>query len=77
MITITKIIKIPENRCIHLDLELPQTIPPGQANLQINISPVYSVSLLELIKRHGGKLKDSAAFTGNSVEIVRRIRDGE
>ncbi|MDR2200451.1 MAG: hypothetical protein LBR53_13575 [Deltaproteobacteria bacterium] len=39
MTTFEKTIKIPENRHVNLDLEVPENVPIGDANLQVTITP--------------------------------------
>jgi len=66
---------IPENR--QLTLTLPDTIPTGEAEIVLVINPKHSTmtapkedALLELV----GILKNSPNFSGDPVQIQRKIR---
>ncbi|WP_353571903.1 hypothetical protein [Candidatus Albibeggiatoa sp. nov. BB20] len=66
---------IPENR--QITLTLPDTIPTGEAEIVLVINPKHSTmtapkedSFLELV----GILKNSPNFSGDPVQIQRKIR---
>ncbi|MDR1488106.1 MAG: hypothetical protein LBT62_09015 [Deltaproteobacteria bacterium] len=77
MTTIEKTIEIPENRRVNLELEVPENIPTGEANIQVKITPSQKKKATwnDLMKFEGC-LKDEPAFQGNSVEIQRKMRNG-
>jgi hypothetical protein len=76
MTTIEKTIEIPQDRRLQLDLELPNDLPIGKANLQLTITPtVTPKQAWENLREISGCLKDDPAFQGDSVEIQRKMRD--
>jgi hypothetical protein len=77
MTTFNKIIKIPNDRRLSLDFELPNDIPTGTANLQLTITPEEESpkQAWDTLMEFYGCMKDEPAFQGNSVEIQRKMRD--
>ena len=76
MAVIQKTIKVPENHQIVVDL--PKDIPVGDtADIVVTITVAAAKkqpprkSLLEL----AGALADSKTFAGDSVELIRKVRD--
>ncbi|MDR3247285.1 MAG: hypothetical protein LBT39_00740 [Treponema sp.] len=74
-----QIIDIPANRHVRLDFDVPSEIPTGTANVELSISPELkppkmSRQMKKLMKYYGC-LKDSPTFAGDSVELVRKMRD--
>jgi hypothetical protein len=74
MTTITKTIDIPADRRLKLELELPDSVPPGKAELSLNITPEPTPNG-RAFTSHFGCLKDTDAFGEDSVEFQRKIRD--
>jgi hypothetical protein len=73
---IEKKIEIPESRRINLELELPENVPTGEANLQVTISSTRDKwPTLEDLTAFQGILKDLPIFEGDAVEIQRKMRD--
>jgi hypothetical protein len=77
--TIQQTIDIPANRHVRLDFDVPAEIPTGVAKVELSIlpevkPPKMSRQMKKLMKYYGC-LKDSPAFAGDSVELVRKIRD--
>jgi hypothetical protein len=76
MPTIEKTIKIPADRHLQIDLELPDDTPIGNANIQITITPIVPPKKIsEVFKEFHGIFKDDPAFQGDPVEIQRKMRD--
>jgi hypothetical protein len=79
--TIQQMIEIPADR--RLIVDLPMDVPVGAARLKLSISgkakgpdkPVKMSRQMRKMMRFYGCLKDSPAFEGDSVEIVRKLRD--
>ncbi len=74
MTVIQKKILVPENR--RITLELPTTISAGDtADIVVTVTrtqtPSQSKSILEL----AGALSDSKTFVGDSVALIRELRD--
>ncbi|MDR1627878.1 MAG: hypothetical protein LBR79_03815 [Oscillospiraceae bacterium] len=77
MTVIEKSISIPVKKRMHIEFNFPQDIPPGEMNVQINITFRPNISIGEIIKKNRDNFKDCAAFQCDSVELVRKIRDGD
>jgi hypothetical protein len=75
MTTIHKIVEIPEDRRLHLSLELPDELPPGQAELQLIISPSPAKAASAAWADFAGCLKDDTSFVGDALEIQRQMRN--
>jgi hypothetical protein len=76
MTTIEKKVEIPENRRLYLELELPENVPAGEANIQVIISSNQNKCLtLRDLNKFKGLLKDSPVFKGDGVDIQRKMRD--
>ena len=76
MTTINKSIEIPADRLLHLELTLPEELPPGRAELRLTINPVQKQKKLSAsFKGLFGCLKDSDVFVGDSVELQRAMRN--
>lgn len=74
MTVIQRTIRVPENR--RITLELPADIPAGNtADIVVTVAPspreARAKSLLEL----AGALADSKTFDGDSVALIRELRD--
>jgi hypothetical protein len=74
MTIIKKTIEIPADRRLKLDLELPDSLPPGKAELSLDITPEPKPNG-KAIMSHFGCLKGTTAFGEDSVEFQRKIRD--
>jgi hypothetical protein len=75
--TIEQTINVPLDRRITVDL--PPTIPTGQATIKLSIStppekPVKMSRQMRNIMKYYGCLKDSPAFEGDPVEIQHQMR---
>jgi hypothetical protein len=74
MTIIKKTIAIPADRRLRLDLELPDSLPPGKAELTLNITPEQVNSGHDPFEGFYGCIK-SGAYAGDPVEIQRKLRD--
>lgn len=75
MASIQKSVTIPENRRITLELELPESVPVGSAEVFVTIVSREKPQSGKTIEDFIGCLKDSDAFSGDPVELVRQWRD--
>jgi len=75
MNTIQQTVTIPENRRLQLDLPLPDSIPAGQAEMLVVLSPVREDKPRKSILRFAGCLANSATFAGDSVALQKAMRD--
>ena len=76
MTTIQKIIDIPADHRLLLDLPLPKDIPVGRAEIQVTIIPYPEKSLKRRpFEGLAGSLKDSAIFGRDGVDLQREMRD--
>jgi hypothetical protein len=76
MPTIEKNVEITANRRLQFDLEIPDDIPIGNANIQITITPILSPkNVWDALREFQGIFKDDPAFQGDPVEIQRKMRD--
>ncbi|MDR1872125.1 MAG: hypothetical protein LBS60_09470 [Deltaproteobacteria bacterium] len=75
MTTITKTIDIPADRILKLEVDLPDSLPPGKAELSLSITPESVPQDKSLFLSFCGFLKDSDTFSGDPVEIQRKMRD--
>ncbi len=73
MTTIQKTITIPANHRIELDL--PDSLPVGEAEIVVTISPKISKTPRRSLASLAGSLADSPNFSGDAVELVRQWRD--
>ncbi len=75
MTTIHKTIEVPADRRLNLNLELPDDLPPGQAELHVTIFPSSGESKPAALADFAGCLKDDSSFAGDALEIQRAMRD--
>jgi hypothetical protein len=75
MITIHKTVEVPADRRLTLSLELPDDIPPGQAELHVTIFPFPSEPKSATLAGFAGCLKNDSSFVGDALEVQRAMRD--
>jgi hypothetical protein len=75
MTIINKTVEIPADRRLNLCLELPDDLPPGQAELHMVIWPSKTESTPGSLAEFSGCLKDDPTFQGDPLEIQRKMRD--
>lgn len=75
MATIKKIVQIPSDRYLRLDLPVPDGVPAGKAEVLLIISTATEKRTRKPLVELAGSLAGSAAFSRNSVELQREWRD--
>jgi hypothetical protein len=79
MNTIQQTVIIPTDRRLRIDLALQGDIPTGQAEMPVVLFPtVYATDgrkKSRSVLRLAGRLADSAAFSGEPVDIQKAMRD--
>lgn len=78
MNTFQQTVIIPANRRLQLDLPLPDSIPTGQAEMLVVLSPAHvtpNTKTAQSALRFAGCLADSAAFAGDPAALQKAIRD--
>jgi hypothetical protein len=75
MTTIEKTVKIPEDRRLRLDMELPDDVPIGEVNVSVTITPLPEKHGKRTLASFCGILKDDPLFIGDAVEFQRKMRD--
>ena len=77
MTTLQTSVEVTEERRLRLDIRLPEDLPTGYADVRIHIVPsnegkdAPSISIMDFFVAFKGE----NAFGGDSVEIIRGIRD--
>jgi hypothetical protein len=75
MTVISKTIEITEDRRLRLDLELPDGLPIGKAELRLTINPLRPVPANKPFEGLFGVLKNKKSFDGDGVDLQRQWRD--
>ena len=75
MNTIQQTVTIPANRRLQLDLPLPDSVPVGQMEMLVVLSPARQDKTCQSIRRFIGCLADSATFAGDPVTLQKALRD--
>jgi len=75
MNTFQQTVTIPSNRRLQLDLSLPDSIPVGQADVLVVLSPAREDKAHQSIRHLAGSLAGSATFVGDPVALQKAIRD--
>ena len=75
MTSMNKTIEIPADRHLVIELTLPDELPPGPAEMAVTINPTRPAKQLKPLPELFGSLKDSQIFAGDSVTLVRSLRD--
>jgi hypothetical protein len=75
MTTIQKTIRIPADRQVHFDLEVPVGVPVGEAEVLMIISPLPVSRRRTRLARLAGCLAGSPNFSRNPVELQKEMRD--
>ncbi|MDL2317061.1 type II toxin-antitoxin system RelE/ParE family toxin [Desulfovibrio sp. OttesenSCG-928-A18] len=66
---------IPPDRRLRLDLSLPDSIPPGDAEVVVVLSPSRTVKSKKSLLRFAGCLADSKTFAGDPLAVQKALRD--
>ena len=75
MNTFQQIVTIPSNRRLQLDLPLPNSVPVGQAEMLVVLSPIQEDKALKSIRHLAGCLADSATFAGDPAALQKAMRN--
>jgi hypothetical protein len=75
MNTIQQTVTIPENRCLRLDVSLPDNIPSGRAEMLIVLSPVQKAVPAQSLAHLAGCLADSKTFADDPVHLQKALRN--
>ncbi len=78
MTTITKSIEITASRHLHLDMDLPEHLPVGPAELRLTISPAARIAPDQTRKPFEGlfgALKNKNIYDAGGLELQRAWRD--
>jgi len=75
MNTIQQTVIIPADRRLQLDLTLPDSIPAGQAEMLVVLSPARPAESKKSLLRFVGCLADSKTFAGDPVAVQKALRD--
>lgn len=75
MTTIQKIITIPDDHRVSIELSLPKSVPAGAADMVVTISPQRKKHPKTSLKSLAGSLAGSKNLSGDSVALVRQWRD--
>ena len=75
MNTIQQTVTIPPSRRLQLDLPLPDSVPVGQMEMLVVLSPARHGKTCQSLRRFVGCLADSAAFAGDPVALQKALRD--
>ncbi|CAK7069396.1 MAG: hypothetical protein DELT_01814 [Desulfovibrio sp.] len=78
MNTIQQTVTISADRRLQLDVALPESVPVGQADLLLVLSPKGEspAKTAQSVLHFAGRLKNSATFCGvDSVQLQKAMRD--
>jgi len=75
MSTLRKTVTVPANRLVRLEFAAPENIPPGEAEITLEISTITPLKHGRDILRHAGSLANSLNFSGDPSEVMRKLRD--
>ena len=75
MNTFQQTVIIPSNRRLQLDLPLPDSIPVGQAEMLVVLSPAQQEKTCQSIRHFIGCFADSTSFAGDPVALQKAMRD--
>jgi len=75
MNTFQQTVIIPPDRRLQLDLSLPDSIPPGEAEVVVVLSSTRTVKSKKSLLRFAGCLAGSKTFAGDPVAVQKALRD--
>jgi hypothetical protein len=75
METLKQRVIVPRNREINITLKLPGTVPEGDAEILVVVSPVSHFLPTVDILGFAGALAGSERFSGDPVTLQRALRD--
>lgn len=74
MPTITKIIKVPADRRLKLEIDLPEDMPTGNVEMALTLSPASEEDRRRYLLGFAGIFKGHPAFKRGGVAIQRELR---
>ncbi|TLY46596.1 MAG: DUF2281 domain-containing protein [Gammaproteobacteria bacterium] len=74
METLKKIVTIPKNHHLKLDVTLPESFPTGEVEMVIFFSSKKRKEKGNLLSL-AGKLKNSSNFSGDPLTLQKKLRD--
>ncbi|MCL2330596.1 MAG: hypothetical protein FWC56_04775 [Phycisphaerae bacterium] len=74
MNTFQQTVMVPPDRRLQIDLPLPDSVPVGQAEVVVILSPIPDETP-KSIRHLAGCLADSKTFAGDPVALQKAIRD--
>jgi hypothetical protein len=75
MDTLRKTVTIPANRRLHMDIDVPARIPPGEADVLLIISPKRGNGEATALAALAGCLAASPIFSRDPVALQKELRD--
>ena len=75
MTTLTQKITVPPSRRVSIEIALPEEVPPGDAEVRMEISSVALPGRRQDPSRWFGSLASCPALAGDLVEMQRKMRD--
>jgi len=75
MDTIRKTVTIPANHKLHMDLDIPERVPAGEADVVLVISPRNGGARAAGLGALAGCLADSPTFSRDPVRLQKELRD--
>jgi hypothetical protein len=75
MKTFQQTVTIPANRRLQLDLPLPDSVPVGEAEMLVVLSPAREDKARKSFHQFAGCLANSATFAGDPVAMQKAMRD--
>jgi hypothetical protein len=75
MNTFQQTVTIPPDRRLQLDLSLPDSIPPGEADVVVVLSPAQTAKSKKSLLRFAGCLANSNTFASDPVAMQKALRD--
>jgi hypothetical protein len=75
MTTLTQKITVPSNRRVKFEIALPEEVPPGEAEVRLEISSFGLRGRRQDPSRWFGSLAGCPALAGDLCELQRKMRD--
>jgi len=75
MTTLHKTIEITADRRLNLSLDLPKELQPGPAELYLEFLQPKTATASDTLAGFAGCLKGDPVFSGDALEIQRKMRD--
>jgi hypothetical protein len=75
MMTIQQTVAVPDSRNVHFDVTLPDTLPRGPVNIFVRFVPANTTPTPDDIDEFYGCFKGKGIWEGDSVAVIRKMRD--